>query len=76
MTPDLIAAAVLFGPTAGASTALARAVLRARRDSATEAAVFAELRTTTPPDGGGEPLIYPGESLATVLSFPTRRNAA
>jgi hypothetical protein len=81
MNPDLIAAAVLFGPGALAAPVLAYRVITTRRDTDTIAAVLAEHRTThhdagttgTPP-GGGQPQPAPAD-LAAVIPFPTRHAA-
>jgi hypothetical protein len=84
MSPDLIAAAILFGPGAVIGPVCIAGHLRARRLAAAEAAVCAEYRPTTPrspeppPKGRMKATPQPAPApLATVIDFPThRRNAA
>jgi hypothetical protein len=77
---DIIAAAVLFGPTTLATPALAWRIVAERRDAATTAAVLAEFRpgtdtdgTSAPPDGGEDQPV--ADDLAEVIPLRTRKAA-
>jgi hypothetical protein len=76
MNPDLIAAAVLFGPAAVAVPALVPRIIAGRRETAAVAAVLDELRAQETGVAGSAPQPHRPGDLAPVIPISRRRPAA